>query len=88
MDEVAKRSLMDSYYRLNEKLKRLNQLVQVSNILVDKLERTCLIEEKDPDMQKQPLLDIIGLFNAVDEKMNACMNVIQTNMEKAIDMIE
>jgi len=85
------RTLMSSLEILNENVRQLEKLLNLSEKLVDKFERTENDLKKgsaeiDSGYEKQQ--NIVGLFYGANERIVVLMNKIETNVEKVISMID
>lgn len=89
-DQIVKDTLISALENLGGKCDRLYKLADLSEALNRKLNRTegdpeneCIKENIDKSHH-----DIVGLFNQVAEKMEEQINLIQANLNYAIEMID
>ena len=88
----TKKTLMSAVERLNATANRFDELSKQSEILVAKFERTedmpCKTEIIGDKDCKSSQLDIIDLFNGVNNRLDNLLNKIGSNVEKVVDMID
>lgn len=91
MNEVAKekRTLVNVNYLLQEKVKMLQELVNASDRLVDKFERTeGGIKEGQMDEKNPAQPDLIGLFEETASDIEKKINRIGRNLDKVLGLID
>lgn len=85
----TKKSLMNSYERLSQKAEMFEELQTLTEDLICKLERTeDLPRNKGLREPTSDRLDLIDMFNSVDDRLEELANQITRNIRRVIDMIE
>ncbi len=89
---TAKKTLMNAVERLAVTANRFDDLSNLSETMIAKLERTEDVLRKGEMMGDKecggPQPDIIDLFNGIDNRLNDLLNKIGSNIEKVISMID
>lgn len=88
--ETAKRTLLGARMSLQERAKQLNEIARMSEILIEKFERTeGSIKEGVPiDGEKKKQPDLIGMFEETSEEMYRYINKIGSNLERALNLVD
>ena len=89
---TAKKTLMNAVERLNATANRFDELSNLSERLVAKFERTedmpCKTEIMGDKECENPQLDIIDLFNGINNRLDNLLNKIGNNVERVVNMID
>ena len=86
-----KKTLINSIDRLNMTSEKLKDLSNFSSILIDKIKR---VDHNSAPIEPGDLKnngdtpDIVDLFNIINDKMNIYIDIIGSNVEKVIDIID
>ena len=90
----TKKTLINSLERLQHKTNQINDLVRLSQIVVDKFNRVD-DRPKDEEAIKMPLMDkekrqpdIMDLFNGTTDQIEKAINIIRRNLEDVMGMID
>ena len=92
-DEEVKRTLMNSYERLQSKARALGEVAEMSARLIAKFERTEDLKKEGDDCKKVGEADvkrddIIDLFNNIAQAMELKIEIIANNLTRAINMVD
>ena len=89
---TAKKTLMNAVERLNATADRFDELSKLSERLVAKFERTedmpCKTDIMGDEECKSSQLDIIDLFNGINNRLDNLLNQIGSNVERVVNMID
>ena len=89
---TAKKTLMNAVERLNATANRFDELSKLSERLVAKFERTedmpCKTDIMGDEECKSSQLDIIDLFNGINNRLDNLLNQIGSNVERVVNMID
>ncbi|MDA3856290.1 MAG: hypothetical protein PF569_08585 [Candidatus Woesearchaeota archaeon] len=89
---VEKRTLLSARKRLQTRAKELNDLVRMSETLIEKFNRTEGEEAKKesseliPENIEHP--DLIGIFDDITSKMENDINILGSNLRQALNLID
>ena len=88
---VKERTLMQAFYRLEDKCKRLHETTNLVRILNQKLNRTQECSEVTNEkaiISGDDIMNIVDLFNLIADKIENEIRTIEDNTHKSIDMID